>query len=227
MTDTLTLSASLRTEATGRQASAKLREQSLIPAVVYGKGITPRLLTLSYNVFESLFEQAGESSLVDLVIDGNQPVKVLIHDVQRDAMTDRYSHVDFYQVNMNEEISTEVELEFTGVSAAVKDFAGVLVKNFSTLEITCLPVNLPHALVVDISALKTFDDYIRVKDIVLPAGVSTQRDPEDIVALVSEPRSEEELSALNEAVVEDVNKVVTEADMKKEEKEKAAAEAKK
>ncbi|MCW1929916.1 MAG: 50S ribosomal protein L25 [Candidatus Kerfeldbacteria bacterium] len=223
MTDALKLSASLRTGDSGRRASIALREQSLIPAVVYGKGIAPRTLTVQYNPFDQLFSKAGESSLIQLSVDSEAPINVLVHDFQRDPLTNRYSHVDFYQVNMNEKITTEVEIHFEGVSPAVKDLAGILVKNISSLEITCLPADLPHALVVDISALKTFADYIRVKDIVLPKGVTTERNLDDVIAGVSEPRSEEELSSLNQAVVEDVTKVVAEADVKKEEKEKEKA----
>lgn len=223
MTDALKLSASLRTGDSGRRASQALREQSLIPAVVYGKGIAPRALTVEYNPFEQLFAQAGESSLIQLSVGSDAPINVLVHDIQRDPLSNRYSHIDFYQVNMNEKITAEVELSFEGVSPAVKDLSGILVKNISSLELTCLPADLPHALVVDISALKTFDDYIRVKDLKLPAGVTTDRDMEDVVAVVAQPRSEEELSSLNQAVVEDVTKVVTEADMKKEEKDKEKA----
>lgn len=224
MSDTLTLSATLRTEdASGRHASRALRTESRIPAVVYGKGIASRSLTLEYNPFERVFVAAGESSLIDLVVDGGAPIKVLVHDVQRDPLSNQYAHIDFFQVNMNEAITTEVELVFEGVSAALKELGGVFVKNFTHVEITCLPKDLPHSLAVDISILKTFSDHVRVKDIKLPAGVTTVQDPEEIIALVAAPRSEEELATLNSAVVEDVSKVVANADLKKEEKEKSAA----
>ena len=108
---------------------------------------------------------------------------------------------------MKEEIETEVELEYVGESLAVKALGGILVKSLDSLEVKCLPADLPSSILVDISALKTFDDHICVKDLKIPAGVEVGIEPDTVVALVAPPRSENELSELEQKVEGDVNKV--------------------
>jgi large subunit ribosomal protein L25 len=108
---------------------------------------------------------------------------------------------------MDEKIKTEVELVFVGDSPAVKELSGVLVKNMDKVEIECLPADLPSSIEVDISPMKTFDDYIYVKDLKIGKGVEIELDLETVVALVSPPRSEEELKGLEEKVESDVTTV--------------------
>lgn len=209
MSETLTLKSQLR-EHTGRHGVSMLRKGGVVPAVVYGHGIQSRSLSVELNLFKKLYTQAGESSLIDLVIGSEQPVKVIIHGIQRDPVRDEISHIDFHQVKMDEKIKAEVELVFEGVSPAVKELGGILVKNITNLEIECLPSDLPHDIAVDISVLKTFEDLIRVSDLILPNGVTSLIEETSSVISVSEPRSEEELKALEEAVVEDVGAVQVE-----------------
>jgi large subunit ribosomal protein L25 len=122
-----------------------------------------------------------------------------------------------------------VELVFEGVPPAIKELGGILVKNMSHVKIECLPGNLPHAITVDISSLKTFADNIRVSNLNIPAGVEVLSDANDTVVLVSEPRSEEELKALEENVSENVAAVevvgAAEKEAKKAEKEAEGAQA--
>lgn len=206
MAESYSLSAATRTTR-GRKAAKVTRDSKTIPAVLYGHGIETQSLTVNGLEFQRLFQAAGESSLVDLRVNDGEPVKVLIHSIQRDPIRDTTSHIDFYQVRMDEELSAEVELVFVGESPAVKDLGGTLVKNYSHLEIQCLPKDLPHDLQIDISTLRTFTDTIRVKDVQLPTGVTVVAEPEEVVAAVSAPRTEEELAALEQEVVEDVESV--------------------
>ena len=205
MTTALKLNVTARTE-TGKALEA-LRQNDLIPAVVYGHDVDPVSLSVNYLDFSRAFKTAGESTLIELSLDGNKPVNVLIQDVATHPLTGRFMHVDFYQVNMKEEIETDVPLEFVGESAAVKALSGVLVRSLEEVKIKCLPSNLPHALEVDLAKLATFDDAIKVGDIVLPQGVELLDDAETIVATVAAPRTEAEMEALNEKVEMDVTKV--------------------
>ena len=122
-------------------------------------------------------------------------------------MTDKYTHVDFFQVRMDEEIETEVELNFVGESPAVKEQGGILVKNISEITVKCFPGDLPSEINVAISVLKTFDDRICIKDLKISPKVKIDLEPETVVALVEEPRSEAELAGLSEKVEADVAKV--------------------
>jgi large subunit ribosomal protein L25 len=225
MKETFTLQCQPREEH-GRQKVAQLRSRSFVPAVVYGHKIEPRSVAVEMNPFIKVYAAAGESSLVDLVIGDEKPLKAIIHDIQRDPLTNAFRHIDFYQVNMSEKIKAEVELVFSGVAPAVKELSGILVKNITHLEIECLPADLPHNISVDITALKQFNDNIRVSQLSIPEGVTVLNDPQDTVILVTAPRSEEELKSLESAVVENVQAVeVSGAAEKEAEKKEKEAEA--
>ncbi|MEK7135055.1 MAG: 50S ribosomal protein L25, partial [Patescibacteria group bacterium] len=150
---------------------------------------------------------------------GGKAKNVLIHDVSRDPTTEEISHVDFYEVNMEEKITTKVSLVFVGEAPAVSDLSGILVKAKQELEIRALPADLPHQIEVDISQLKTFDDNILVKDIKLPKNVEILENIETSVATVIPPRSEAELEALKGEIEEKVGEVKVEAEEKAKERE--------
>lgn len=199
----------IRIKAKSREKGVRGTEKKKqIPAILYGKGIKNQMVWVDYLDFSKAYEEAGESTILDLAIENNgKDHKVLIYDIQNDPLTDEYSHVDFYQVRMDEEIETEVELEFVGESPAVKEMGGVLVKNMDSIEIKCLPVDLPGKINVDIGSIKTFEDYIYVKDLPISEKVKIEIDSETVVALVAPPRSEEELSELDEKVEVDIDQV--------------------
>ena len=203
--DKIKLAAKTRTER-GRKTN-KGRKEGMIPAVIYGKEEKPGSLWVNSLDFSRLLKKSGESVIIDLNVDGKSDHNVLIHEMQTDPVSGKYVHIDFFQVKMNEKIETEVELIFIGESAAVKEQGGVLVKNMDKIEISCLPADLPSHIDVDISKLKTFEEHIAIKDIKLPAKVEVKVDAETVVALVTPPRTEEELSGLSEKVEEDVTKV--------------------
>ena len=114
-----------------------LREQGQIPAVVYGHGISPVAVMVPEAELRRAYREAGESSLIELLVDGatEKPRNVLIHDVSRDVLTEKFLHVDFYEVKMDEQIKTEVQLNFVGEAPAVKSLEGTLVKNIHELEV--------------------------------------------------------------------------------------------
>ncbi|TXH07359.1 MAG: 50S ribosomal protein L25 [Candidatus Moraniibacteriota bacterium] len=203
--DTLKLNVLERKES-GKSLS-KLREDGFIPAVRYGHSKEPMNLSVRYIDFTKLYKAAGESTIVELSFDGKKAVNVLVHDVQIDPLSGRFMHIDFYQVDMNEEIETDIPLEFVGEAPAVKALGGVLIKNLDEVKVKCLPKDLPHSLAVDLARLATFDDQFKVSDIVLPAGVEMLETLETIVALVEAPRTEAEVAALDEKVEMDVTKV--------------------
>lgn len=175
-----------------------LRTQGNIPAVLYGHEIKNVNLAVPYHEFEKVYAQAGESTLLDLIIDNQPPLKVLIQAIQKDPISGNFSHIDFYQVKMTEKIEAEIELKFINTAPAVTDLEGTLVTNLDTINVKCYPQDLVSEIAVDLSALKTFDDHIFVKDLVVPAKMELLDNPKEVVAGVVPPRTEEELKALEE-----------------------------
>lgn len=177
----------------GRKVN-KLREQSLIPAVLYGQDIKNQSLSVNKNEFLKVYNQVGSSSLIDLQVAETAPVKILIHDYQTDPRTNEIIHVDFYQIKEGKKITTEIELEFLGEAPAVKELGGILVKSFDEIEIECLPADLEkiETIQVDLSVLKTFADAIYVKDLKVPEGIKITENPEELVVLVTPPTEEKE-----------------------------------
>ncbi len=183
------------------------RKQGLIPAVVYGHKIKPKNLWINHLDFERVFDKAGESTVIELEVGEKEKVNALIHDIQNDPLTEKFTHIDFFQIRMDEEIETEVPVEFFGESPAIKELGGILVKNIDAIAIKCLPGNLPHEFKVNISKLKTFDDHFKISDLEIPEKVEILAEMDTVIALVAPPRSEAEMASLEEKVEEDVTKV--------------------
>lgn len=200
------------------------RAAGLVPAVVYGGDrAETTVVSVPLTEFTKVYNDAG-SSLIDLTIDGSAPVKVVIQDVQFNPVKDIATHVDFRQINMSKEMSTTIDLVFVGESPAVKELGGTLMKNLTEVDVTCLPKDLVQEFEVNVAGLKTFDDAIRIKDLVVPAGITLDEDPENVVAKVTPPLTEEELKAMEEPAAVDLAAIEVEKKGKKEEEGEAAAE---
>lgn len=219
----------LTLKAENRKISGKkvktLRQKGIIPAVLYGPGLKNSLsLEINLKEFEKVFMEAGESAMISLDIDGKKSL-VLVHEIEKDGISGKLIHVDFYQPKAGQTIETKVPLVFEGLALAVKDLGGTLVKNIQEVHIRALPENLPHQILVDISGLKTFQDNILIKDLILPEGVRIIREPQDIVAKVVPVQKikEEEVKLVEEkpAEAEKVGEETATVE-KKSEKEKPA-----
>jgi len=207
-----------------RESDAKsLRANGFIPAVIYGNDFENQNLELEEVGFNRLYKEAGTSNLLDLKV-GDADVKVLIHDIQYHPVSGKIMHVDFYKVDMKAKIKTEIPLEFVGETSLVIDEEGSFIANKDNIEVECLPSDLVDHIEVDISGLTDFEQNIKVADIKVPTGLEVLNDPEEVVALVQPPRSEEELEALDEVVVEDVDSVEVEEKGKEEESEEGEVE---
>lgn len=223
----LSLSAKIRKDL-GKKVKS-LRKKGKTPAILYGPGVKNLPLEIDLREFEKILKEAGESSLIKLQI-GDEKMKnkeftVLIHEIERDPLTLKPIHIDFYQPKLKEEVEALVSLVFEGESKAVKELGGTLVKNIFEVKVKALPLNLPKEIKVSIEKLKTFEDEIFVSDLKLPEGVKILKEPQEIIASVSAPEKvEEELEKPIEEKVEEVEKVV---EKKEEEEEEAKEEEKK
>lgn len=181
---------SVKREVAGKKV-ASLRREEIIPGIVYGQEIKPEQVQVEYRNFEKLYRKAGESTLVDLKVDGKPAGKVLIYDIMRDPVSDRIIHVDFYRINLKKHITTGVKVVVEGIAPAVKDFGGILIQPMEELEIKCLPTDLAHEIKVDVSKLANLGDALHVKDLVVPASWEILIDPNVVVVQVVAPKAEE------------------------------------
>ncbi len=201
-----------------------LRRTGYIPAVLYGKGQKALNLQVEAKGFGKAFKEAGESTLVYIHV-GKESYPVIIHDVARDPVKDDIVHADFYKVSLTEKIKAKIPVVFEGESSAVKDLAGIFVRNVNELEVEALPQNLPHEITINISSLKKFGDQILAKDLKLGSDVKLMAEAETILATVQEPKSQEELDADLAAPttgVEDVEVIKKEKEEEPAEEEPAA-----
>lgn len=203
-----------------KESNKELREKGLLPAVVYGN-IENQSISINRIEFEKTYLGGGESSLIDLVIDGGETIKVVVKEISKDPIREGIVHADFYAVDMSKKIIAETNLVFVGESRAVKEMAGTLLKNRESLEISCLPGDLLSHIDVDISVLETFEDAIKIKDLKLPEGVESVLDVNELVVSVARPTKEEDKKPEEDKKEEEVDKKEVEgekSDDKKEEK---------
>lgn len=191
--DSIKLNASKR-EISGKQVK-QLRAKGDIPSVVYGHGIASRSITINTREFDKVFKQAGESTLIDLAVDG-EAVKVLVKEVQYDPTKGSFVHVDFQQVNMKEKMELEIPLKFTGEAPAVKELGATLVRALDAVNVLCLPQDLVHEIEVSLTGLKNVDDAITIADINAPKGIEILNEPGQIVAVINAAMTEDEMLAM-------------------------------
>ncbi|GGE21829.1 50S ribosomal protein L25 [Marinithermofilum abyssi] len=185
-----------------RSILTRLRREGRIPAVLYGKKTENELLHLDYSQFLRFLQQEGTSAVINLKFPDGKTKHVMVKELQKDPVKDLILHVDLYEINMNEPVDTETVVELNGEPVGVKE-GGILQQQLRTVEIRCLPTNIPDALTVDISELK-IGDSVLLRDVKLPEGVELLSDPEEVVASVLPPQmgQEKEAEALDEAAAE-------------------------
>ena len=196
-----------------------LRKKRFVPAVLYGHGIENQSITVALSDFVKAYKQAGESTLVDLVVGDSNPVKVLVHAISRDVETNVAEHVDFYQVNMKEKLHADIPVVYEGDASAVKEQGGTLITQIQSIPVKCLPSDLVDSFTVDISVLDDFSKRILLSDIKnIPDSMEVLRPMESVVALVAAPRVAE-VEVTMEEVAEGEEGEETSAEDEGEEKE--------
>ncbi len=173
-----------------------LRRQGLTPANLYGRNVKSTALQVDTTQLKHTLAKAGKSSLVALKVDSaKRPKMVIIRDIQREPLTGGLLHVDLYQVKMEERIKIEVSLLFVGEASAIRDRGGILVQNMTSVEVECLPANMPHNIEVDLSVLKELDQAVHVKDLSVDEGVTILTDPEQSIIQIARSKVEVEIAA--------------------------------
>ena len=169
----------------GKGVARKLRAAGKVPAVMYGHGEQTRSLTLDGHELFLLFSKVHwENTLITLDIEG-ESVSTLVREVQSHAYKNEVLHVDFYQIHANEKLEVEIPIRLHGTPAGIK-LGGMLSHAINDLMVSCLPKDIPDHIDVDISHLD-LNDSIHVKDLPLPAGVTSVIDGERVVCVVNPP----------------------------------------
>jgi len=176
----------------------KVRQQGLIPAVVYGKKVKAIAIAIDKKTFikNILKSEAGMNAIISLKIaePGGKSIPVLTHVVQREPLTDEIIHVDFRHIVMDEAIKTKVPIELIGIPIGVKDDGGVLIHGLREVEVKCLPGDIPDKFEIEVSELK-IGDSLKVSDLAKAAKVEILTNPSEMVANCSPPTKEEVVAA--------------------------------
>jgi large subunit ribosomal protein L25 len=195
-----TLVATPRT-GSGSPAARRLRAEGHIPGVLYGRGMAPISVTVERREFRmALSGPAGANTVLALQVDGAS-FPAVVKEMQRHPIRRTVSHVDFMQVNMNEEITVHVSIRLEGESKAVAAAGGLVDPAVDSLEVSCTPTNMPNEFVIDITDMQP-DSIIRLSDIPMPTGVTALGDPDMAVVTVLTLRATAEDEAADEAAAE-------------------------
>ena len=169
--------AALPRTTTGSPAARRLRAEGHIPGVIYGQGMAPVSVTVERRELRlALSGPAGSNTVLSLEVDGKS-YPAVVKDMQRHPIRRTVAHIDFLQVNMNEEITVSVAVHIVGESKAVAAEGGLVDAAVDTIEVSCTPNNMPNAFEIDVTEMQP-GDVIRLADVPMPSGVTALGDPE-------------------------------------------------
>ena len=170
-----------------------MRRQGITPAHLYGKGVPSISLQADSQQLAKLVAQAGANNPVALTIAGTgESHFTFIREVQRHPVTEAILHVDFMQVSMTEKMQADVPIELVGEPEAVRIHGGMLFQALNSIQVECLPLDLPSSVAVDVSELDDFEKTVIVAAINLGDRVTILTDPQELIARVHSPRVSEE-----------------------------------
>jgi large subunit ribosomal protein L25 len=178
--------------------SRRLHGEGKLAAVVYGHNTEATPLVLDRLEFQKVFIKSGRTHLVELLVDGERSEKVLVREIQTHPRRLGPTHVDFYQVSLEEKITVEVPVHLTGESAAVKRGDADVLQPIHMVRVECLPTDIPEAFVVDLTPLEDIESELRISDLKVPKGVTVLVEPEELVVKIVHRRElkvEEEVPA--------------------------------
>ena len=164
----------------GTRSVRRLRATGKVPGVVYGLGADPINLTVDWRELRAaLVTEQGLNAVIHLDIEGTT-TPTLVKEMQRHPVRRNVLHVDFIRVDLDKTVDVEVSIALEGEAELVARENGVIDQQLTALLITAKPNDIPSGLSIDISALE-IGGAIHVRDIVLPAGVTTSVDPDETV----------------------------------------------
>lgn len=184
----ITLKAKKR-ENLSRSTTKQLRKDGYIPGVVYGKSQEP--ITVSVNNIDLIktIRDEGRNAIISLEIEDEKPVDVMVHDYQKEIVKDDIIHVDFFAVDMAEEMDVQVPVRIEGEAIGVKE-GGVLQQPVFELQVRAKPADIPEEITVDVTNLN-IGDSLAVQDIEKTGNYEILDDPETTVVVILAPDTDD------------------------------------
>jgi large subunit ribosomal protein L25 len=180
-----------RRNSVGKNANRRLRESGKIPAVVYGSGRAPLALVVDPGaITDILHSQGGHNTIFAVRVDGGARANVMVKDYQLDPVRGNLIHADLYVIAMDQRLKLTVDVEMVGEAEGVKVAGGIMDVVSRSLEVECLPSDIPKSIRVDVSHLE-INDYIRVKNLPVDPKVKILSDPEVVIVTIVPPVKEE------------------------------------
>jgi len=198
MTTTAKLKAEPR-EAIGKGAARKMRQDGLVPAVVYGRDADTLHLKLDTLEADRLFRSISvDNTIVQLEMESeNTPIQTLVREIQTHPWKGNILHVDFYRIQEGVEVAVDVPVHLVGTPVGVKMEGGVLEQVIHDLPMRCIPSKIPEVVEVDVSEMEV-NDVLHVSDLEFEEGVTVTIAPERTLCSVSIPRALDEILAAEE-----------------------------
>ncbi|NJP03830.1 50S ribosomal protein L25 [Candidatus Gracilibacteria bacterium] len=200
MTQKFTISAHKR-DTSNKSLRKELKRDGKVLGVVYGHGFDPIALYFEPSDILRVYRKAGQSALIEMDLDGKK-MPIILKEVKLDPVKNTISHIDAFALNLKEKTIVQVPIEFEGESPAVKNYGGIFTANHNSIEVRCLPGDMPEKFVIDISKLGNIHDHVCVKDIELDANKIEimHIEPEVVICMIAgkggaSEEAEEEASA--------------------------------
>lgn len=173
----------------GKNVNRRLRIAGLIPAVLYGRGREPVPLSVEpKTIVDILYSESGQNTIFSLSVDGGERANAMVKDYQLDPVKGKLIHTDFVQIAMDRLLEVSVNVELVGEAEGVKA-GGLLDFVTRSIDLECLPADIPDSIKVDVGHLK-INDYVRVKNIEFESKIKVLTDPEVVIVTISPPLKE-------------------------------------
>ena len=202
MSNEIILNADLRVRTGTNKTREIRREDSMVPAIIYGNEEESKNIKLKLNELTKASEnELFYTQVLKILLEGNEE-KVVLKELQREPVKGKFLHADFQRVSRKTKLKVIVPFRFNGEEdcEGVKTDGGVLAKAISEIEIACLAGNIPEAIEIDITNLM-LNEAIRLSDINLPEGAEIpgfDEENDQMIVSVNPPRAEEEPEILSD-----------------------------
>jgi large subunit ribosomal protein L25 len=167
----------------------RLRREGMVPANIYGHNRASRAVQLDAKEAQRLLVEHG-SSVLRLRLDGVEEAAI-IRGVKRQPKSGKIEHIDFMHIELDQPMRARVPIHPRGEAPAVRVHGGTLLQLVDSVEVECLPANLPPAVELDIAQLEALDSTLHAADVILPRNVRLLTRPDEVVVKVEPPRVEE------------------------------------
>ncbi len=185
----------------GSNKVSKLRNEKLIPGVVYKKGEDTKSLQVDARMFEHVFRRAGTTSVIDLEL-GGEKLSVIIKEVQMHPVKNKMLHIDFQELNMDEKIKVLVPVNLLNRDE-IRLQPSVLTQLLNEVEVECLPGDIPNTADVDVQDMDfTAPMFVKDLDIASNEAITILLEEDTVVCTLSEPSIEEEEEEIEDEEVE-------------------------